>query len=129
MAQRRMFSTQIVQSDAFLSMSHGAQALYFNMGMHADDDGFLGNPKSIMRGMGTPEDDFKILIAKGFVISFESGVIVIKHWRINNQIRPDRYKETLHLEEKTLLRVKMNSSYTLDPTKGRHIYRALRSKD
>jgi hypothetical protein len=110
-------------------MSHGAQALYFNMGMHADDDGFLGNPKSIMRGMGTPEDDFKILIAKGFVISFESGVIVIKHWRINNQIRPDRYKETLHLEEKTLLRVKMNSSYTLDPTKGRHIYRALRSKD
>lgn len=112
MAQRRMFSPQIIDSDAFLDMPTSAQSLYFHLGMRADDDGFVGNPKRIMKTVGGNEDDLKILIGKRFVLVFETGVIVIKHWRINNLVRKDWYKETVYLEEKNQLRIKENGSYT-----------------
>ena len=109
---RRLFSTQIVDSDAFLDMPPTAQNLYFHLGMRADDDGFVGNPKKILRMTGGNDDDLKILIAKRFILSFESGVVVIKHWLIHNTIRKDRYNPTQYLEEKATLAVKDNNSYT-----------------
>lgn len=109
---RRMFSPQIVDSDAFLDMPTSAQSLYFHLGMRADDDGFVGNPRKILRAIGGTEDDLKILFAKRFLLTFESGVIVIKHWRINNLIRKDWYKETVYLDEKSQLDIKDNGSYT-----------------
>lgn len=107
-----MFSPQIVDSDAFLDMPSSAQALYFHLGMRADDDGFVGNPKKILRIMGAGDDDLKILIAKRFVLVFETGVIVIKHWKLNNLVRKDWYKETIYLEEKNGLKLKKNGIYT-----------------
>lgn len=118
MSQRRMFSPQIIDSDAFLDMPSSAQSLYFHLGMRADDDGFVGNPKKIMKIIGSVEDDLKILLAKSFILTFESGIIVIKHWRINNLIRKDWYKETAYLEEKSLLNLKENGSYTLEETEN-----------
>ena len=108
-----MFSLDIVDSDLFLDMSKTAQLLYFNLGMRADDDGFIQNPKRLLRMLGTDEDDLKLLIAKGFVIHFETGVIVMTHWRQNNYIQKDRYKETLHKAEKHLLNVDENGTYSL----------------
>lgn len=107
-----MFSPNIVDSDAFLDMPPTAQNLYFHLGMRADDDGFVGNPKKIMRMLNIGDDDMKILLAKRFVLTFESGVIVIKHWRINNLIRKDWYRETIYLDEKNKLEVKENGAYT-----------------
>ena len=118
MAQRRMFSPQIVDSDAFLDMSSTAQNLYFHLGMRADDDGFVGNPKKILRMVGGNEDDFKILLAKRFILVFESGIIVIKHWRINNLVRKDWYRPSQYVEEKSTLFVKENGSYTQDSQQG-----------
>ena len=112
MAQRRMFSLQIVDSAAFLEMPISSQLLYFHLSMRADDDGFVGNPKKISRIVNANDDDFKVLLAKRFVLSFESGVIVIKHWKIHNYIQSDRYKETLYLEEKKNIITKENNSYT-----------------
>ena len=106
-----MFSPDIVDSDAFLDMSPTAQNLYFHLGMRADDDGFV-NPKKIMRVLGTPDDDLKILLAKRFLLPFKSGVVVIKHWLIHNLIRSDLYKETMYLEEKNTLGLKDNGAYT-----------------
>ena len=106
-----MFSPKIVQSDAFLDMPISTQALYFHLGMEADDDGFV-NPKRIMRTIGSPDDDLKVLVTKRFVLPFENGVVVIKHWLINNMIRKDFYKETLYIEEKKQLRIKENKAYT-----------------
>ena len=100
MAERRMFAKSIVTSDAFLDMPMSARCLYFTLGMFADDDGFVNNPKSIIRQIGASEDDMKVLLTKKFVLSFESGVIVIKHWRINNYLRNDRYHETNYAEPK-----------------------------
>lgn len=111
MSARRMFSPKIVSSDAFLDMPVSSQALYFHLGMNADDDGFI-NPRKIMRMMGAGDDDIKVLITKRFVIPFENGVVVIKHWKINNLIRKDWYKETVYTEQKALLFVKPNESYT-----------------
>lgn len=111
MAQRRLFSPDIVASDAFLDMPISTQALYFHLGMYADDDGFV-NPKKIMRLIGVSDDDLKVLLTKRFVLKFDSGVIVIKHWLIHNSIRKDRYHETKYIEEKKLLTVKENMSYT-----------------
>lgn len=113
MAKRRMFSQQITDSDSFLEMPLSAQALYFHLGMTADDDGFVNNPKRIQRVIGANEDDLKLLIAKKFIIAFESGVVVIKHWKINNAIRSDRYTPTVYTEEKTMLSEKSNKAYTL----------------
>ena len=113
MAERRMFAKTIVLSDAFLDMPLSARTLYFTLGMLADDDGFVNSPKSIMRQCGASQDDMKILLAKKFLLSFETGVIVIKHWRINNYLRSDRYKETKFIEEKNRLSIKENGSYSM----------------
>lgn len=107
-----MFAKSIVLSDAFLDMPMSARCLYFTFGMLADDDGFVGNPKSIMRQCGATDDDMKILIAKRYVLVFDSGVIVIKHWRVNNYLRSDRHVDTTYKEEMALLTVKENGSYT-----------------
>jgi len=113
MAERRMFAKTIIDSDVFLDMPLSAQALYFHLSMRADDEGFINNHKKIQRMVGASEDDFKILIAKNFVINFESGVIVIKHWKIHNYIRADRLVETNYQEEKSLLEIKDNGAYTI----------------
>lgn len=113
MADKRMFSKQITDSDAFLDMPLSTQSLYFHLGMAADDDGFVNSPKRTQRIIGCSNDDFNLLIAKGFLIPFESGVVVIKHWKINNYIRSDRYKETAYTEEKALLTTKENGAYSL----------------
>lgn len=112
MAKRRMFSQQITDSDSFLDMPLSAQALYFHLGMTADDDGFVNNPKRIQRLIGANEDDLKLLIAKKFIIAFESGVVVIKHWKINNYIPKDRYTPTVYTDEKALISEKSNRAYT-----------------
>ena len=113
MAEKRMFSKRVIDSDAFLDMPLTTQALYFHLNMRADDDGFVNNPKKIKRMIGASDDDLTLLIAKRFVIAFESGVIVIKHWRMHNYIQSDRYKETAYLEEKSHLVLKENKSYSL----------------
>ena len=112
MAERRMFAKTIVTSDAFLDMPPTARCLYFTLGMFADDDGFVNNPKSIMRQIGSTSDDMNILIAKKFVLAFESGVIVIKHWKIHNYIQSDRYHPTKYQEEKSTLLLDENKAYT-----------------
>lgn len=112
MAKRRMFSQQITDSDSFLDMPLSAQALYFHLGMTADDDGFVNNPKRIQRLIGANEDDLKLLIAKKFIIAFETGVVVIKHWKINNYIPKDRYTPTVYTDEKALISEKSNRAYT-----------------
>lgn len=112
MAERRMFTMKVVDSDAFLDMPMSTQALYFHLNMRADDDGFINNPKRIMRMMGASDDDLKLLIAKRFVLCFESGVIVIKHWRMHNLLRKDRYNPTQYEEEKAMLSVENNGAYT-----------------
>lgn len=112
MAERRMFAKTIIDSDAFLDMSPSAQALYFHLAMRADDDGFVNNPKKIQRMVGASDDDCRLLIAKRFVLTFESGVIVIKHWRIHNYIQRDRYKPTIYQEELAQVTVKQNRVYT-----------------
>jgi len=103
MAQKRMFSLQIIDSDLFLDMPVTAQNLYFHLSMRADDDGFISNPKKIIRMVNSGTDDFKILLAKEFVIPFESGICVIKHWKIHNYIQNDRYHKTIYLAEKSQL--------------------------
>lgn len=118
MAERRMFAKTIIDSDSFLDMPMSTQALYFHLSMRADDDGFINNPKKIQRMIGATEDDLKLLIAKNFIIVFESGVIVIKHWKIHNYIRNDRYKPTVYQEEKDQLELKDNGTYTLGIPNG-----------
>jgi hypothetical protein len=111
MAQRRMFSQKIVGSDAFIEMPVSARELYFQLGMYADDDGFI-NPKKIIRMIGASDDDLKIIAAKRFVLPFENGVVVIKHWKINNMIRKDFYEPTIYSEELKSLELKENKAYT-----------------
>ena len=111
MAQRRMFSRKITESDQFLDMPMSSQVLYFHVNMQADDDGFVGNVKMIKRMIGASDDDLKILIAKEYLIPFESGVVVIKDWKIHNYIRSDRYNETFYKYEKSLLELDSNNSY------------------
>ena len=112
MAERRMFAKTIVDSDAFLDMPQSTQLLYFHLSMRADDDGFINKPKSIMREVGCKDDDLKILAGKKFLIPFESGVVVIKHWKIHNYIAKDRYTETKYKNEKARLALDENNSYT-----------------
>ena len=118
MAKKRMFDNVIIKSDSFLEMPDSTQNLYFHLSMEADDDGFVNNWKSIMRMCGKKEDDLKILIMKSFVIPFDSGVIVIKHWRINNYLRSDRYNETKYLEEKRQFNIEQNGEYSLKKDVG-----------
>jgi hypothetical protein len=113
LANKRMFTMKIVDSDAFLDMPLSTQCLYFHLNMRADDDGFIGNPKRIMKITGASEDDLRLLIAKRFVLTFEDGVIVIKHWRMHNTLSRDRYAETSYTDEKKMLLLKDNGSYSL----------------
>lgn len=111
-----MFSNTIVDSDKFLDMPLTSQALYFHLGMKADDDGFVGNPKKVTRSVSCTEDDLKLLIAKGFVIAFESGVIVITHFNIHNMVRKDRKKDTFFQSEKQQLQLDENKVYSINPS-------------
>ena len=113
MAERRMFAKTIIDSDAFLDMPQSSQLLYFHLSMRADDDGFINKPKSIMRIIGCKDDDIKLLITKKFIIPFESGVVVIKHWKIHNYIQKDRYQPTKYGDLKDLLSLDSNNSYTI----------------
>lgn len=108
-----MFAKTIVMSDAFLDMPLGARCLYFTLGMVADDDGFVNSPKSVIRQCAATEDDLKLLLTKKFILAFQNGVIVIKHWKINNYIRNDRYVETKYQEQKATLSLDENNAYTL----------------
>lgn len=114
MAEKRMFTNRITGSDPFKEMPLSAQALYFHLGMSADDEGFLNNAKSVQRSILASDDDMKLLIAKNFIIPFESGVIAIKHWKMHNTIQPSRLKETQYTEERSLLSIKENKAYTLN---------------
>lgn len=116
MAERRMFAKTIIDSDAFLDMPTSSQLLYFHLSMRADDDGFVNKPKSVMRMVGCKEDDLKLLFVKKFLIPFESGIVVIKHWKIHNYIAKDRYTETKYKEEKSLLQLDENKAYTQSHT-------------
>ena len=113
MAERRMFAKTIIDSDAFTEMPLSTQALYFHLSMRADDDGFLNNARKIQREIGANQNDYDLLIAKRFVIQFDDGICVIKHWRIHNYIQNDRYKPTMYQDEKSMLGIKKNKSYTL----------------
>lgn len=112
MPERRMFTKKITESDAFLDMPTSAQALYFHLSMNADDDGFVNSPKSIQRTVGASSDDLKLLVIKKFIIAFESGVIVIKHWKMHNYLRNDRYKPTDYQDELALLQLDDKNAYT-----------------
>lgn len=113
MAEKRMFSSNVIDSDAFLDMSPTARLLYYDMGMRADDDGFIDSPKKIMRIIGASDSDLKELIDNGFVLRFDSGVIVIRHWYVNNRVRRDTYHETIYTEEKSRLLLEKNNVYQL----------------
>lgn len=114
MAQRRMFSLAVTDTDVFLDMPTSTQALYFHLGQHGDDDGFVASPKKIARAAGCNADDIKLLITKGFIIPFDSGVVVIRDWKINNTLKNDRYHPTLYHEEKSCLTVDASNRYQLD---------------
>lgn len=113
-----MFSLQIVDTDAFLDMPQSSQLLYFHLAMRADDEGFMSSPKRIMKMIGSSDDDLKVLTAKKFIINFESGVCVIKHWLIHNTIRMDRFGGTTHIKEKEQLLIKDNKAYKLVELQG-----------
>lgn len=113
MATRRMFNKQITNSDDFLDMPLTSQCLYFHLSMNADDDGFINNWKSIMKLTGAKEDDLKVLIAKQYIIPFDSGVIIIKHWRLNNYLRRDRYTTTNHQKELAQITLDENMVYQM----------------
>lgn len=121
MAERRMFTQKITESDAFLELPLSSQCLYFHLCMNADDDGFVNNPKRLIKMLGNTEDDMRLLLAKRFLIAFESGVIVVKHWRMHNLLRKDRYKETEYKDEKKKLFLKDNNTYTLDSEQGKSL--------
>lgn len=108
-----MFSKAVIDSDAFLDLPLSSQSLYFHIAMRADDDGFCANPKRIARTIGANDDDLKLLIAKRFIIAFESGVVAVRHWRISNLIRTDRYKPTLYADEKSQLALLPSQAYEL----------------
>ena len=117
MAERRMFAKSVIDSDLFLEMPATTQMLYFHLAMRADDDGFVGNPKRIMRMVGASEDDLRVLIGKQFVVGFETGVIVIRHWKLHNYIQKDRYHETVHRAEKAKLAMDSSGAYMAVDTK------------
>lgn len=117
MAQRRMFSRKITESDQFLDMPMSSQSLYFHINMQADDDGFVGNVKTIKRMIGASDDDLKLLISKRFLIPFDTGIVVIRDWKIHNYIQKDRYTETFYKHEKAMLETTDNKQYQVMDTK------------
>lgn len=112
MAERRMFANKVISSDDFLDMPATTQLLYFHLGMRADDDGFVGSPRAVMRMIGASNDDLKLLCAKDYIIPFKSGIVLVTHWKINNYIQKDRYHETVYLSEKQGVTAKENGMYT-----------------
>lgn len=112
MAKRRMFSLDIIDTDLFMEMPQSSRLLYYELCMRADDDGFVSSPKKIMKMVGCNEDDFRVLTTKQFIIPFDTGIVVIKHWKIHNYIQKDRYKETIYLDEKNELNQEKNGMYT-----------------
>lgn len=118
MAERRMFAKTIIDSDAFLDMPVTARLLYYDLAMRADDDGFVNSPKKIMRMVGASQDDMSILILRKFILPFDNGVVVIKHWRIHNYIRKDRYNETTYTEQKEQLEFDENNAYRYKNLEG-----------
>ena len=124
MAQKRMFRLDVLETDAFMEMPLTTQALYFWLGLKADDDGFIGNPNMVTRNVGASSDDLKLLIAKRFLIQFADGVVVVKHWRMHNTLSVNRYKETKYLSDKSLLLLQENKAYSLNsgtPLDDRHL--------
>lgn len=115
MAQRRMFSKDVVRTDKFLEMPLSAQALYYHLGIDADDDGFIASPKQITRMVGARDDDLRLLIAKGYIIPFDSGVCVVTHWKLNNYLRADRYKPTIYQTEAIQLNTGTGGVYLPSP--------------
>ena len=113
MARRRMFSLDVVDTDNFTEMSVSAQVLYFHLGMHGDDDGFVSSPRKIAKSIGCNTDDLKLLVAKGFIIPFDSGVVVIRDWNANNTLRNDRYRPTIYQAEKAAIEVNKFGRYEL----------------
>ena len=113
-AQKRMFRLDVLETDAFMEMPLTTQALYFWLGLKADDDGFVGNPNMVTRNVGASSDDLKLLIAKRFLIQFADGVVVVKHWRMHNTLSVNRYKETKYLSDKSLLLLQENKAYSLN---------------
>lgn len=111
MAQRRMFSQKVTETDKFLDMALTAQSLYFHLGMNADDDGFVGNPKSIKRMIGASEDDLKALVEKDYLIVFDDGVVVIKDWLVSNYVKKDRYTPTIYTDDMKLIGLDKNKRY------------------
>lgn len=116
MAKRRMFSLDVVDTDVFLDLPASSQSLYFHLGMRADDDGFVSSPKRIAAMVNASGDDLKLLIAKGFIIPFESGVCVIRDWKVNNYIQSDRYAPSIYIEEKQHLSCEKNGRYSYSDT-------------
>lgn len=116
MAQKRMFSLQVVDTDRFMDMPTSSQALYFHLGMHGDDDGFVASPRKIVRSAGCNDDDLRLLISKGYIIPFESGVVVITDWNTNNTLKNDRYHATVYIEEKKQLSTDSSGKYVLGST-------------
>ena len=116
MAQKRMFSLQVVDTDRFMDMPTSSQALYFHLGMHGDDDGFVASPRKIVRSAGCNDDDLRLLISKGYIIPFESGVVVITDWNTNNTLKNDRYHATVYIEEKKQLSTDSSGKYVLCST-------------
>lgn len=128
MAERRMFTDKITDADAFTSMPSSAQALYLHINMHADDDGFCNQLKLCKVNANASEDDLKLLIAKNYIFFFESGVVVVKHWRMHNLLRKDRYKETQFTEEKSRLYLKENGAYTFDKAQGKKLLNSAKNE-
>lgn len=124
MAQKRMFRLDVLETDAFMEMPLTTQALYFWLGLKADDDGFVGNPNMVTRNVGASSDDLKLLIAKRFLIQFADGVVVVKHWRMHNTLSVSRYKETKYLSDKALLLLQENKAYSINsgtPLDDKHL--------
>ena len=121
MANRRMFAKSIIDTDLFLNMPISTQVLYFHLAIRADDDGFVGSPQRIQRMLGCGDDDMRLLLARGYIIAFESGVVVITHWNIHNCIQKDRYTPTVYANEKNLLTREKNGAYLLSGTETKCI--------
>ena len=113
MAKRRMFNIDVVNTDKIANMTVSSRCLYYELGMRADDDGFVANPIMLLRMLGFAEDDLRLLIEKGFIIPFDSGIIVITHWNMNNSIRKDRYQATIFSYEKNSLQCDQLGNYSL----------------
>ena len=118
MANKRAFSKDFTNTDSFQTIDPSAQALYFHIGVNADDDGFIGNPLSITRCIGVSEKDISVLVDKGFLIPFPGGIYLVTDWLVNNYIRTDRYHSTVHQDFFRQVYLSADKRYSLDPNVG-----------